>query len=101
MRTDQGRAHNAHLPGRRKRMDFELTDEQRSLREAMLKLCARFDGAYWLKKDREGGFPEDFYRAIAESGWLGIAMPEEYGGVGLGITEAAIMMQAIAESGGA
>lgn len=82
-------------------MDFELTDEQRSLREAMLKLCARFDGAYWLKKDREGGFPEDFYRAIAESGWLGIAMPEQYGGVGLGITEAAIMMQAIAESGGA
>jgi acyl-CoA dehydrogenase len=58
-----------------------------------------FGDDYWLKKDRDGGFPHDFHRALAEAGWLGIAMPEAYGGAGLGITEAALMMQAIAESG--
>ena len=63
------------------------------------KICARFDDAYWLKKDKEGGFPHDFHQALADAGWLGICMPEEYGGSGLGITEAAIMMQTIAESG--
>ncbi|MBN9575742.1 MAG: acyl-CoA/acyl-ACP dehydrogenase [Alicycliphilus denitrificans] len=81
-------------------MEFEFSPEQTQLREAILALCSRFDDAYWLRKDREGGFPEEFYRAVADAGWLGIAMPEEYGGAGLGITEAAVMMQAIAESGG-
>jgi acyl-CoA dehydrogenase len=52
-----------------------------------------------LKKDKEGGFPHDFHRAIAEAGWLGICIPEEYGGAGLGITEACLMMEAIAASG--
>jgi acyl-CoA dehydrogenase len=80
-------------------MDFAFTPEQERIREAVAKLCARFDDAYWLTKDREGGFPEEFHRALAGDGWLGIAMPEEYGGAGLGILEAAIMMQAIAESG--
>ena len=81
-------------------MDFEFSPEQTQLREAILSLCSRFDDAYWLRKDREGGFPEDFYRAVADAGWLGIAMPEAYGGSGLGITEAAVMRQAITESGG-
>jgi acyl-CoA dehydrogenase len=58
-----------------------------------------FGAQYWLRKDREGGFPDDFHRALAEAGWLGIAMPEAHGGAGLGITEAALMMQAISESG--
>lgn len=80
-------------------MDFAFSPEQERIREAVAKLCARFDDAYWLKKDRDGGFPEEFHRALAADGWLGIAMPEAYGGAGLGITEAAIMMQAIAESG--
>src|SRR5258707_15774413 len=80
-------------------MDFAFTEDQLSIKDSVGKLCARFDGKYWLKKDKEGGFPEDFYRAVADAGWLGIAMPEEYGGAGLGITEAAIMMQAGAESG--
>jgi acyl-CoA dehydrogenase len=80
-------------------MDFAFSPEQERIREAVAKLCARFDDAYWLKKDREGGFPEEFHRALAADGWLGIAMPEAYGGAGLGITEAAVMMQAIAESG--
>jgi len=80
-------------------MDFSFTPEQEQLRAAVERLCAPFDADYWLRKDREGGFPDDFHRAIAQAGWLGIAMPEAYGGAGLGITEAAIMMQAIAASG--
>lgn len=80
-------------------MDFALSTEQEQIRDAISRLCAPFDAAYWLRKDTEGGFPEDFRCALAESGWLGIAMPEEHGGAGLGITEAALMMQAISESG--
>lgn len=82
-------------------MDFTLTDPQREIREQVLRLCARFDDAYWLDHDRTATFPHEFFAAMAEGNWLGIAMPEEYGGAGLGITEAAIMMQAIAESGAA
>src|ERR1700747_1616266 len=80
-------------------MAFGLSAEQRELREAVARLCARFGDEYWLKKDTEGGFPYEFHRAMAEAGWLGIAMPEAYGGRGLGTTEAAILMQAGAESG--
>ncbi len=80
-------------------MDFAFTEEQEQIREAIAKICARFDDAYWLKKDKEGGFPKELHQALARDGWLGIAMPEEYGGSGLGITEAAVMMQAISESG--
>lgn len=82
-------------------MDFSLTEAQQEIRAAILKICARFGDDYWLAKDRDGGFPDEFHRAIADGGWLGIAMPEAYGGSGLGITEAAIMMQAVAESGAA
>ena len=82
-------------------MDFAFTEDQLAIKDSVAKLCAQFDDRYWLKKDKEGGFPEDFYRAMADAGWLGIAMPEEYGGAGLGIAEAAIMMQAVAESGAA
>ena len=63
------------------------------------KICGRFDDAYWLKKDKEGGFPADFHKALADAGWLGICIPEAYGGSGLGIVDAAIMMRTIAESG--
>jgi len=80
-------------------VDFAFTAEQESIREAIAKICAKFDDAYWLKKDKEGGFPSDLHQALAKNGWLGVAMPEEFGGSGLGITEAAVMMQAIAESG--
>jgi acyl-CoA dehydrogenase len=80
-------------------MDFELSAEQAQIREEVLRICSRFDENYWLERDRSGVFPEDFYSAMAEGNWLGIAMPEEYGGAGLGITEASIMMQAVAESG--
>ena len=80
-------------------MDVSFTPEQREIRDAIFKVCERFGDEYWLKKDKEGGFPFEFHEALAADGWLGIAMPEEYGGSGLGITEAALMMQAIAESG--
>jgi acyl-CoA dehydrogenase len=80
-------------------MGFALTPDQEEIRQAVFKLCARFGDEYWLKLDKEEVFPHEFHRAMAEAGWLGIAMPEEYGGSGLGITEAAILMQAVSESG--
>src|SRR5258706_3198274 len=80
-------------------MDFALSANQESIREAVAKICARFDDAYWLKKDKEGGFPADFHKALADAGWLGICIPEAYGGSGLGIVDAAIMMRTIAEAG--
>ncbi len=80
-------------------MDFALNENQESIRDTIEKICARFDDAYWLKKDKEGGFPIEFHKAIADAGYLGICIPEEYGGSGLGITDAAIMMRAISESG--
>jgi acyl-CoA dehydrogenase len=80
-------------------MDFAFSAEQEAIRSAVEKICARFDDEYWLTKDRDGGFPDDFHRAFADAGWLGVAIPQEYGGTGLGVTEATILMQTIAESG--
>jgi acyl-CoA dehydrogenase len=80
-------------------VEFSLSAEQEAIRDSVQKLCARYGDDYWLAKDRDGGFPHDFHRAFAEAGWLGIAMPEEYGGSGLGITEAALLMQTVAGSG--
>jgi acyl-CoA dehydrogenase len=80
-------------------MNFELSESDRTIREAVQAICSRFGDEYWLAKDREGGFPTDFHQAFAEGGWLGICMPEDVGGSGLGISQAAILMQAIAESG--
>jgi acyl-CoA dehydrogenase len=82
-------------------MDFSLSAEQEAIRDAVARICARFPDAYWLAKDREGGFPEDFHRAFAADGWLGVCIPQAYGGAGLGVTEAALMMQTVAESGAA
>lgn len=69
------------------------------IRSAVTALCAGFDDAYWLRKDDEGVFPADFHQAVADAGWLGICIPEEFGGAGLGIREAAVLVQAISESG--
>jgi acyl-CoA dehydrogenase len=80
-------------------MDFTSTADQIAIRSAVEELCAGFGDEYWLKKDKEGGFPEDFYSAMAKAGWLGIAMPAEYGGAGLGISEAALMMETVSRSG--
>jgi acyl-CoA dehydrogenase len=78
---------------------FWFTDEQEAIREGVLRLCGRFDADYWRRTDETGRFPEDFVAAMAEAGWLGAAMPTALGGSGLGLTEAAIAMQAVTESG--
>lgn len=80
-------------------MDFSFSPEQDAIRSAIERICARFGDDYWLKKDKDGGFPHDFHKAFADDGWLGICVPQEYGGAGLGVTEAVIMMQTIAGSG--
>ncbi len=80
-------------------MNFELDEDQQQICDAVERVCAPFDAQYWLRKDSEGGFPADFHQALAQAGWLGIAMPQQYGGAGLGITEAALMMQTIAATG--
>lgn len=85
-------------------MNFEAlvrTPEQQALREAVRAICDRFQDDYWRDLDRRHAFPHEFAAAIAAGGWLGIAMPEEYGGSGLGVTEASIMMQTIGNSAGA
>ncbi|MFY0634018.1 MAG: acyl-CoA/acyl-ACP dehydrogenase [Vannielia sp.] len=80
-------------------MDFSQSDDVTAIRDAIARICARFDDAYWLARDRDGGFPHDFYAALAEEGWLGICTDEAHGGAGLGVTEAAWMMREISESG--
>nr|WP_206376872.1 acyl-CoA dehydrogenase family protein [Sphingomonas sp. G-3-2-10] len=80
-------------------VDFALTEDQQHIREAVLRHCSQFPDEYWLEHDRSGEPCLDFYKSMADAGWLGVAMPESVGGSGLGITEAAIMMQAVAESG--
>jgi acyl-CoA dehydrogenase len=80
-------------------MDFHVSDTQKAVGDAAASICKSYDDDYWLKRDKDGSFPQDFYQAFAEAGWLGICIPEEYGGAGLGIAEASIMMRTIAESG--
>jgi len=82
-------------------MDFALTDDQRAIDEAVRRITARFGDDYWLARDRDGAFPHEYRRAVAEGGWLGIAMPVEFGGSGLGVSEAAVMMHALTDSAGA
>lgn len=81
-------------------MSFELSEDQRLIRDSVAELARKFDDQYWMEKDREHQFPTEFYRAIADGGWLGICIPEEYGGHGLGITEASILAEQVSRSGG-
>ena len=82
-------------------MDFDLTEEQRAIRDAVARICSRFDDAYWLERERTGTFPEDFAAEIAKGGFYGVTMEEQYGGSGLGITEASLVMQEIGRYGAA
>jgi acyl-CoA dehydrogenase len=82
-------------------VDFALTEDQEVIRKAVAELAGRFDDRYWSQKDRDHEFPTEFYRAVADGGWLGMTIPEEYGGHGLGITEATLLVEEIARSGGA
>ncbi len=80
-------------------MDFELTEDQVTIRDAVTELAAKFDDRYWQEKDEQHEFPTEFYNAFAAGGWLGITTPEEYGGHGYGITEASILLEQVAASG--
>jgi len=80
-------------------MNFEFSEQQLSIQEAVSKICRDFGDDYWLARDTDGHFPEEFVHAITEGGWLGIAMPEEFGGSGLGVSEALILAHTIARSG--
>jgi len=82
-------------------MDFSISEDQRAIRDGVGAVVRSFDDEYWLARDDDGAFPKEFHRAMAEAGWLGITMPPEYGGAGLGVAEAAIMMHEVASHGGA
>ncbi len=81
-------------------MSFELSEDQELIRKSVRELAARFDDQYWMDKDQAHQFPQEFYDAVAQGGWLGMTIPEEYGGHGLGITEATILAEEVARSGG-
>jgi acyl-CoA dehydrogenase len=82
-------------------MNFELTEDQELIRKSVAELAAKFDDQYWMEKDQKHEFPQEFYDAIAGGGWLGMTIPEEYGGHGLGITEATLLLEEVARAGGA
>lgn len=81
-------------------MDFSISEDHRAIRDGVRAVAKRFDDEYWLARDEDGEFPREFHRAMADAGWLGITMPVEYGGAGLGVTEACIMMHEVASHGG-
>jgi acyl-CoA dehydrogenase len=81
-------------------MDFSLNPDQQAIREGVAAVVGSFGDEYWLARDEDGRFPDEFHRAMAQGGWLGLTMPEEYGGSGLGVTEAMIMMHEVASHGG-
>jgi acyl-CoA dehydrogenase len=81
-------------------MSVVLSDEQRSIRDGVRDLCERFPDAYWRELDRVGGYPDAFIKALSEGGWLAALIPEEYGGTGLGVTEASLILEEINHSGG-
>jgi acyl-CoA dehydrogenase len=82
-------------------MDFALTDDQELIRRAVAKVCADYPDEYWAEKDQNHDFPWDFYNAMANAGWIGTAIPEAYGGSGMGITEASLVLEEVAASGAA
>ena len=81
-------------------MDFNLTQEQLQIRNEIRKVCREFPDAYWREIDKKKEYPEAFVRKLSELGWLAALIPEEYGGTGLGITEASIILEEINHSGG-
>jgi acyl-CoA dehydrogenase len=82
-------------------VEFAPDPDHEAIREAVRRVCSQFDDSYWRARDQHHEFPWDFYRAMAEGGWIGIAIPEEYGGGGRGIAEAAVVLEEVAASGAA
>ncbi len=81
-------------------MDFSPTPEQEAIRAAVRQLCRAFDGAYWRETDAARRYPDEFVRALTEAGWLACLIPQEYGGSGLGMSEAGIVLEEVNRSGG-
>lgn len=81
-------------------LTLSLSSDHVALRDAVRALCAKFDSAYWRKVDEARVYPEAFAKALTEAGWLAALIPEAYGGAGLGLTEASIIMEEINRSGG-
>jgi acyl-CoA dehydrogenase len=81
-------------------VDFGLTEDQQAIRSAVRELCAKFPDAYWRDLDANGAYPDEFVQALTEGGWLGCLIPAEYGGSGVGVTEASIILEEINRSGG-
>src|ERR1700737_3937561 len=81
-------------------MSFELTDDQELIRKSVAELASKFDDHYWMEKRQGARFPAEVYQALADGGWLGMTIPEEYGGHGFGITEATLLAEEVARSGG-
>ncbi len=81
-------------------MDFLSNSDHEAIRDGVAAVMRKFGDDYWLERDEDGEFPREFHRAMADAGWLGITMPTEYGGAGLGVTEAAVMMHEVASHGG-
>ena len=79
-------------------MDFSVAEDHEAIREGVRRVCAQFPDEYWREKDEQHEFPWDFYQAMADGGWVGIAIPEEFGGGGQGITEASIVLEEVAAS---
>ena len=82
-------------------MNFDFSDDQLAIRDAIEAICADFGADYWLARDRDGRWPSEFCDAVARGGWFGVTMPEEHGGAGLGISAAAMVMRTIGKLGSA
>ena len=82
-------------------MDFTPNENHEAIREGVRRVCGQFPDAYWRECDENHEFPWEYYQAMAQGGWIGIAIPEEYGGGGQGITEASIVLEEVAASGAA
>src|SRR5215210_9236788 len=80
-------------------MDFRLTKQQEEIRRSVREVCEQYPDEYWRELDRGRRYPEEFVEALTRSGWLSALIPEEYGGMGLGVTEASIIMEEINRSG--
>src|ERR1700688_387168 len=81
-------------------MNFDLTDNQQEIRAAVASLCARFGNDYWRGCDEKSAYPDEFVNALSKAGWLAALIPQEYGGAGLGMLEASLILEEINRSGG-
>ena len=81
-------------------MDFSVPDEHAAIRAAVRELCAAYGDSYWRELDRTKAYPTDFVRTLTDAGWLSVLIPSEYGGAGLGIAEASVILEEINHSGG-